>query len=728
MAYVVDLLHSFGRSAVGRLRRSAVAVVLAVAGTGLVATAALSQSSVSLMADSVTLDRAGRLIATGSVEVWQGAVRLTARRVQYDQRRGTLAIEGPIAIHDGSNVVILADQAQLSSDMRAGLIESARVVIDQQMQVAAARIERDSTGSEMHSVVASSCSVCAENPRPLWEIRADNLRHDDASNQLLFTRAQFRFAGVPVFYAPRLRLPGPGTRRARGVLLPTMSADSDLGVSLFVPYFVPIGESHDLTLTPGVSTQGMTSLGLRWRSAFRSGGFEVGGQIARDRILPGEIRGYGYVRALFGDIHDWQLSVDVLASSDRRFLETYGITDEARLHGNATVQRVRRDQWVRVRALGFHSLRAADVNDELPNLAMEGTWDQRYGLESGLGGELRLNLGARAHYRRSSVDGVRGRDVAQTHLQLGWRRSGVLAGGIVGTAAVQGRVDHLRVGDDLAFAAPITRRAVQAMVEFRWPWAAENGAGVRSVIEPVVQVVTARRDAVAMPNDDHLMPELDEGNLFALNRYSGNGAPDDGSRITAGFQWSRYDAAGWSLDTALGRVWRRDALTWFDPTHPQPLGESRSDWLVAGRVTHPDGHAFGLRILFDDQRAVSRAETNVAWRWSRSDLSTRFLYLPASTFEQRTTTLSEWSVDFNHRFDNGWASSVGWEYDIGQQLFAAARTGLTFRNECLSFELAMSRHFVTATNPTASTRYNLQIELLGIGSGTPTGTARRCSS
>ena len=687
-----------------------------------------AQNAATLMADQVFVDSAGRLIATGSVEVWQESVRLTATRVMFDDRRDFLSVEGPITITNGPDILFLADAAEISPDLQAGIISSARIVLGQQLQMSAASVVRDANGiNQLTSVAASSCPVCASDPTPLWEIRAERVTHNENTDQLHFERAQFRFAGVPIMYLPRLRLPAPGLDRSRGVLRPEVAMDSDLGLSVGVPYFIPIGDAHDLTLTPTVSTEGMVALGFRWRTARQNGGFEFGGQVSRDQILLGELRGYAYMRALFEVSDGFRLSADLLAASDRTYLEAYDITDSSRLSADITLERVRRDQMIRARAMAFYSMRSGDVNEELPNTALQAELDQRIGLDhTPMGGELRFQLGAQGHERASSVDGIQGRDIARAHAQLSWRRSAVLAGGLVASGAVDGRIDQVRVYDDSTYPTPVTRRAAQAMVELRWPLAMVSQSGVRHVVEPVVQVIESRRDGGALPNDDNLMPELDEGNLFALARYSGEDAPDNGSRINAGLRWSRYDPLGWSTELAVGRIWRNATYQGYDPAHAQPLGGDASDWLLAGRLTHQDGYSASLRVLIDDNSVVSRAETNLAWSGPANSISTRYLYLPASGFENRATPLNEWSLDVTRQFGNGWSSSFGWEYDVSQRLFATARAGMEFRNECLSFDLSFARNFVTSTNPTASTRFSLSIELLGIGGRAPIVNGRQC--
>lgn len=687
--------------------------------------AAAQTRPATLIADRVQIDAQGRLVAEGAVEVWQGSTRLTAARVVYDQRRGTLDVTGPLTLSEGPDRIVLADAAHLSDDLRQGLLESARIVLHQQLQIAAAALERrDGRVTQADAVIASSCAVCAARPTPLWEVRAARVTHDQQDRRLRFDQAQFRMAGVPVAYLPQLSLPDGSVDRARGFLFPIGRVSSELGVQLTTPYFIPFGAERDLTLSPTVSTRAMLGLGWRWRQAFASGGYELGGQISRDRLQPGDLRGYAYLRALFAVGAGFRLSIDATAPSDRAYLEDYGFTDESRLQSHITLERYRRDEAIRARALVFRSLRPLDDNAVLPNQVLQAEWERRWGALP-IGGELTLAGRLHALHRRSSLDGDAGRDVARVMAYARWQRREVLAGGLLGTLAVQGRIDHLRVDDDSAFAQPVTRGALEGMIELRWPLARVDGGGGQQLLEPIVQVIAARRRLAALPNDDHLMPELDGGSLFAPIRYSGLDAPDDGSRINAGLRWMRHAPEGWSVETLVGRVWRQGAGPGFAPGHIEPLGDRRSDWLLAGRLNTADGLGLGLRVLVDEARTVSRGELSVTWaRPDGSGLVSRYLYVPANAAEARTVALNEWSLDVSRRFGSGWLGTVGWDYDVGTGEWGAARSGLTFRNECMAVDLSLSRRFATSTNLTASTRFGLRVELLGL-TGRSLGPAGR---
>lgn len=691
-------------------------------------TAAHAQTNATLMADQVYIDAAGRLVAMGSVEVWYGSTRLTANRVVYDQRNDHLSIEGPIILNDGPDRLFMADSAELSESMRNGLIRSARLVLNQQLQIAAASIEReDANITRMNAAVASSCPVCAENPTPLWEIRAARVTHDQEAQQLYFEHAQFRVAGVPVFYFPYLRLPDPTLRRSRGFLVPRLSMRSGLGFGVGLPYFLPLGPSRDVTITPTFYSQGAASVALRFQAAYTNGGLDLGGQISRDTLMPNRARGYAYLRALFALRNDFRLTADALLASDRRYLDTYGITDDTRIRSHVTIERYRRDQSIRARALVFQTLEPGINNRELPNQVVQAAWEQRIGLASTPpGGEVRLSFNAHAHQRLSTVDGARGRDLARFNVAAQWHRQVVLAGGIVATGALQGRLDHVRITDDSAYPDPVTRRALEGMIELRWPWVASGSGGAGYMIEPIAQVIGSHRNRAALPNDDHVMPELDPGNLFSMARYSGHDAPDDGTRANLGLRWARHDPAGWSMETLVGRIWRTEGYDGFDPVNPQPLGQRRSNWLLAGRLWGQRGLSLGLRLLIDDNRNPSRGETSLAWNGRATGLSTTYVYLPANVFEGRQQNRAEWYFDMNHQFANGVAARVGWEYDVTQREIRTARTGLEYRADCVSVDVSLSHRFATSTNVTRSTSFGLQVELLGIGGARANPMGRAC--
>ncbi|MEY4697968.1 MAG: hypothetical protein RIT14_2396, partial [Pseudomonadota bacterium] len=362
-----------------------------------------TQESATLVADSLRIEGDAKLIAEGAVEVFFEGRRMTASRIVFDQIEDRLFIEGPIRLSDADGTtIILADQAELSSDMTEGLLQSARVVLDRQLQLAAAEMRRvQGRYLQLDNAVASACRVCATGDTPLWEIRARRVLHDQQDRQIYFDQAQFRLAGVPVFYIPRLRVPDPTLDRASGFLLPKLSGTTGLGTGLRMPYFLTLGPSRDLTITPYLTTQAGRTVEFRYRQALRSGGITIEGALSRDQIRPGETRGYILATGNFALPRGFRLDFTAEGVSDETYLADYGTSDKDLLTSAVTISRVRREEYVGGRLSNIRTLRADENDSATPYLISDAIYQRRFTFGQ-LGGEGNLRFQTLGYARSSS--------------------------------------------------------------------------------------------------------------------------------------------------------------------------------------------------------------------------------------------------------------------------------------------------------------------------------------
>jgi len=473
-----------------------------------------------LVADSVRIAGNRTLIARGNVEVLYGEARLRAGAVSYDRTSGALTIEGPIVLTDDKGSVVLADSAQLSDDLRDGILTSARMVMDRQMQIAAAEIQRlGGRYTVLSRAVASSCEVCAKDPTPLWEIRARRVIHDQQERQIYFDNAQVRLAGVPVFWVPHLRMPDPTLTRATGFLMPSLVSTSRLGTGIQVPYFIRLGQSRDLTLTPFLASKDVRSLGIRYRQAFRTGEIALTGALSHDRVVTGR-RGWLAAEGRFSLPDGFELRFAGETISDPAYFRDYGLSDKDRLQSSLVVSRTRPGEHIGGRLVHVHSIRSGEVNATLPQLSADVSWTRRLALP-GLGGTATLSFESHAHRRSSDVN-ILGRDVARGTLSAFWRRDWVGPAGVLAAIETGATIDLHKISQDSTWPSQITTVTPAALVELRWPWARTDGAGNADVIEPVIQLVWSRlAPAANVPNEDSTLIEFDEGNLFGFSRFSG---------------------------------------------------------------------------------------------------------------------------------------------------------------------------------------------------------------
>lgn len=686
-----------------------------------------------LVADRLYIDGANLLIAEGNVEALYGTTRLQARRIVYNRTTGDLSVEGPLVLNDGREVVMLADTAELSDGMRRGLIQSARVVFDEQLQVAAATVERlDERFTEMTSVIASTCEVCDSRPTPLWEIRASRIVHDEEQLQVYFENAQFRLFGLPVAYLPRLRVPDPRLERATGFLSPRFTFNTGHGVGLRAPYFIVLSQDKDLTLTPFVASKGTRALEFRYRQAFAAGRLELGGLVGRDSIRPGATRLLGYALGEFDLGSGYRLSFNLIHPSDRGVLEDYD-RSEARLTSDITVERIRRDERIRLQALQFRSLRLADVNARLPNQVGQAVLERRRDVP-GVGGVAGFRLEAEFLRRRQILSGTlaqpgliadRPRQMGRLSLDLDWRRDAVLPGGVLGAVGAHLGLDHFSLSQTGGvFPTSVSRVTPNLMAELRWPLVRSGSNGVSHVIEPVAQVIWGRDQLGNLPHEASRMPELDEGNLFTYDRFAGRDVREAGLRGNLGISWTRHDPEGWSSTLTLGRIWRQRDLAQF--SNATPLAGGRSNWLLSGSLDTMDGLSLSNRSLFTTNFSLERTAFELDWTTERYSISTSYMRILGNAFEDRTATASEWSLEGTRQINDYWTGRVAWRYDIAQNRAARALVGLNYENECLRMEMGIERQFASATTPSARTSFGLNVDILGVG-GNPGRKRRACS-
>ncbi|MGJ8612083.1 MAG: LPS-assembly protein LptD, partial [Octadecabacter sp.] len=300
-----------------------------------------AQGAATLVADNVFVPAGGQqLIAEGNVEVFYDGTRLSARRITFDQATDRLTIDGPVFIVTPDGTILTADVASLDPQLENGILRGARLVLDEQLQLAATQIDRvDGRYTQLYQVAATSCHICADGETPLWEIRARRVIHDQDEQQLYFDDASFRVVGVPIFWLPRMRLPDPTLARATGFLIPSFESSDNLGSGLKLPYFIRLGDYRDLTLTPYLAT-GTQTLEAAYRHAFIHGDIEVEAAYSNDDLIDGN-RGYLFVDGIFDLGEDIILRFDVEYASDDDYLVEYDYDDKDRLDSEISLERVR---------------------------------------------------------------------------------------------------------------------------------------------------------------------------------------------------------------------------------------------------------------------------------------------------------------------------------------------------------------------------------------------------
>ncbi len=675
----------------------------------------LAQGAATLVADTVELNADDQLVASGNVEVFFDGSRLTASQIVFDQPSDTLQITGPIFIRTADGTILTATNATLDPRLENGILQGARIVLDQQLQLAANQIDRrEGRYSQLYKAAATSCRVCGTGPA-LWDIRAERVVHDTQERQLYFENATFRLRGVPVIWLPRMRLPDPTLERSTGFLIPEQRNTNRLGTGIKIPYFVTLGDHRDVTLTPYLSAE-TTTLEVIYRQAFANGDVRIEGAVSTDTLETAS-RSYIFADGSFDLNNDYQLSFDIEAVSDDAYLIDYGYADKDRLDSAISLRRVADTSLYQARFTYYQTLRDDESNASLPPIIADISYAQR--LRPAFGGTLKYGADIDTAYRYSDVDGDRGRDVTRLGTKGTWQDSWILPAGLLAEVQLGARADLYVIGDDSAYDQADLRVIPYGGAVLRWPLGMQGPWDAMHLLEPVISVSWAETYGGTPPNEDSIRTELDAANLFALSRFAGDDAFETGAQLAAGLVWTRSGAAGGSSTLGFGRVVRQDAPSGF--TRSSGLDEQQSDWLVAGQVTLPDGFLFDARSLWDDTGGLTVADSRIVWSNETVSLAANYIWQRRDTAEDRPETVSEWSFDSAFELNEAWTLSLDGRYDVAADRPVSGAIGLEWRNECVTIDVSASRRYTSSDTVAPTTTFGISGSISGFSTGRAAG-------
>jgi LPS-assembly protein len=674
---------------------------------------------VALVADRVEYDSArGMLTASGNVEVFYGARTLTADRIVYDDRTERIRAEGDIVLRDGTGATVYASLADLDAELRDGLVRGAQSVLAEEVKLSALEARRvEDRYNVLSKAVYSPCRVCAEDPTPLWRIRARKVIHDEEARIVHYENATFDVFGVPVFWVPYFSHPDPTVERATGFLVPDLRSSSNYGFAVKTPFHWAIDESQDLTITPFVTSEEGVLGELEYRRAFENGSLSLAGSIASDDRpgSEGGVRGHLDTdgRFFLGPRGEW--GWDVKVASDDAYLDFFDFSNEDRLTSELYAERYGPRWYVDARGFRFQSLRDDEPAGQIP-LALP-VVDARYELaEEMFSGTLGAFAASQGLVRNN------GTDTGRVTLGVDWRREEVLPVGLALTGFAEVRGDLFFKGDDKTPGAPDgveARLAPLAGVRARYPLVAGEPGGATHVLEPVVQGIVAPfgGNGPEFPNEDSLITEFDETNLFDRSRFSGYDGFEEGPRLDLGLRYERIAMSGLRFDAAVGRSLRLREADEF--SEGSGLADAVSDWVGSWSASYDPYVTVRQRLRIEDDGEVTRNNASVGLSLGPVSLRGEYVFLEQDPTIDATEDREEVNASARLRIDENWSVRGFLRRDLEKGEFVNLGTGARFANECCAVDLFIQRRFTDRENVPADTSFGLRVELFTLGASRP---------
>jgi len=657
-------------------------------------------------ADEVQYDEPlGAVVATGNVEIVQGERVLQADRVTYNQRTGKVTASGNVVLLEPGGEVIFSSYAELTEELRDGVIRDLRMrMTDDSRLTAAAATRKDGNETVMRNGLFTPCKPCEEDPEaePFWQIKAERVVHDEANKDIEYYNAFVELFGVPVLYTPYFTHPDPTVDRRSGFLVPTFGSSDQLGVLFRIPYYYVISQDFDVTIEPIFLTeQGVIAAGeIRKRFSFgeitAEGSFGIIDRVRENgTIAENSNRGHVRIAGEFNLTDNWRARGQLFKTSDDTYLRRFNFSGESVLESNLAVEGFHGDSYASIEAYDFQGLRQEDVQEETPTILPRAAYQYVHRPED-IGGEVTVDASLLSLGRDDGPDSRR--------LSLGgaWTLPMTFGNGQILEASVSLRGDAYYVNavpqsSDEDPGAPTfsgwTGRILpQAALEWRYPFMRRDGT-VSTYIEPKVGIVASPNGSnpEEIPNEDSRTFELDDTNLFEPNRFAGLDRVDSGQRANYGITVGAVGET-FSAEAFIGQSYQLRADSTFE--EGSGADERLSD--VVGRLDVNVGSYANVlyRFRFDNETlAPQRHEINFNFGIPEFRIAGNYLFIDRSTSLDQTTDQEEITLGVNSEFHENWSANFAIRRDLNESATRFVRAGVVYSDDCIKIDASLTRTF-----------------------------------
>ena len=182
------------------------------------------------------------------------------------------------------------------------------------------------------------------------------MTHDKEKREIIYKNASLDLNNIPVLYTPYFSHPDPSVKRKEGFLAPSFSSlGENIGTTIKIPYFYPISDSKDFTISPVYYFSHNPLILGEYREKFKNGDLSIEG---------GFTQGYKEITATQTDGSRHHLYGNLNLNFDNIILDKSIF--------NATLQKVSNPTYLRVNKInstndGFKRVLVKENDTKLTN-------------------------------------------------------------------------------------------------------------------------------------------------------------------------------------------------------------------------------------------------------------------------------------------------------------------------------------------------------------------------
>jgi LPS-assembly protein len=689
---------------------------------------------VSFTSDTVEYDRENSLvIADGHVEAWQGDHVLRADKVTFDRNTGVAAAKGNVVLLEPDGQVLFADYAELTQDMKNGVLRDMRAILAQNGRLAANGARRtEGQINELSRTVYSTCNLCAKDPTkpPLWQIRALSAVQDLEHKKIEYQDAVLEMYGIPVAYMPYFWHADPSVKRASGLLIPSIGSSSHIGAFFAQPYYWVIDDQSDATFTPMITSRAGPELTVEYRRRFNDGFFRANGALG---YLDNSVQATVSTAGQFNLNDTWRWGFNAARVSNTDFVRDFHIGSQLGTDPNVVTSQLYAEgfgegAYSRIDTRVYQAVNNSIISSKLPVVLPR--YEYSYvGTPDAWGGRLALDVTA------FNVMRTAGTDTRRASLTMNWSRPFVGALGDLWKITLHNDAAGYDTSDfneqpnfGTHSTANTARSLPQAALDFRWPFMRDSGAWGTQLIEPMAEIVVAPQAGDSQlnkyPNEDSFDLEFTDANLFGFNRFPGIDRLDGGVRANVALHGAWY-LGGTTFDGLIGQSYRTTKNNLFPEA--SGLHDQVSD-VVARASFAPTGWLnLTYRTRLDKSTLATRMADAVATAGvPKFSVSGGYIYTsfnPYTFFDQpapppagnafyvprNEITLGASSAWGQYRF-SGWARR-----DLQPNQMVGVGADAIYEDECYILDFRFFRRYTSFNGDNGSTTLLIQMTLKTIG-------------
>jgi LPS-assembly protein len=699
------------------------------------------ERQVAFEASQVDYDsNADMVTASGDVVLRSEDQSVRADSISWDRKSGQIVADGDVRMVDEDGNQLFTDHVELTDELKAGAMTNLLLVLREGGRLAAVTGSRDANGNVVLTRAAySGCQVetAAGCPKtPSWRITAERVMYDQATKKIRFRGAFFELFGMRVLPLPAMSL-AVGGQANSGVTIPDLGYSASNGLELSDSYYWRLADNRDLLLSGYLYSKTAPMVSAQYRALTDIGAYQVTGYFTYGKRIPlgstvptteKDWRGYLDANGRFQLDPYWSVTGSIRLASDRTFLRRYDISRDDRLRSTVDLERIDDDSYFSLAGWATQVLLTDQKQGLVPIALPELDYRRRFD-DPWLGGKLEVQVNSLALTRTA------GQDTERAFARARWDLRRVTAWGqeVTFTALVRGDVYH---SDENATTVTAlyrgdpgwqARGVAIAAVDVKWPLVGALLGGTQ-VLTPRVQFVASPPIRnLAIPNEDARSIDLEDSNLFALNRFPGYDRIEDGVRMTYGVDWE-LDRPGWRVRSTIGQSYRLSDKPALFPSGTGLQGRF-SDWVGRTEIRFKDFVKFTHRFRLDkDNFAVRRNEIDATVGSDRTYLEVGYLRLNRNldlSFEDlqdreelraagRVAFAKYWSVfgsavvNLTDKKEDPTNTSDGFQP-------LRTRLGVAYSDDCLEFGVTWRRDYLQIADARLGNTFQFYLSLKNLG-------------